>query len=1374
MKKATPVLFAALSLICAAASFALEPRIVFEKYLFAEGVNPKARHLEQLMVKFYDEDMVRLRDGRFVSTNGRAALSYTNDFLARHPEIRADVIITSETEEQHLARLARIEQKSGKDLVDMFSFYCFHLPQAAADPKALLADILGAPEVEIAYYEPIAFDATCQDLGSPTPSWFNSQNHYDPAPLGMDLLYARATFGVELTDGVATTWVGIFERGVDEGHEDYTDIDIITGGAGDTDNDHGCAVSGILGACDENGVGMVGYVADHTIRVFQRNSPNYASTADVYNYANTLLLAGEVTTSSWQTGCDPCPPGQSCPCNPDQNGGVCIEYIPSVKAEIDAGTADGIIYCLSAGNGCVDMDWIGFGSSFDFATGAIYVGAVNSTGDHDASCFTSYGSRVTSCAWGDGIYTLGYGGLFSGTGQNEYYTSGFNGTSAAGPEVAGCAAVLNNIYRDINGGANISPTSMRAWLDDGGTPVGNVSPGPLGNMPNLFAITAPDLNADQRAGWTNVIVPRNSGNATGDAAALPANLVSSPDTTFWNSSIENSSRFGTATPAYWRLYRDDVYIIWANNTSLGPLGRTFHVNTQGNIADVRGGRHTVRCFSDPLDEVEEFWEANNSGVQQNWVQQHVWNPRNLNANSVLGFSAPPLDIVSYQLPDWPYENCDGYSGANFASDGWWDIMAVMSESGADYDAYVYSEAISSTNGFDDWEERSFLGGSTMDFVGVNNNEVGGGQTVSLLAAVNNFGDGTDDYRVEGGTSTNLGSVGIGRTSTGAQSLTSTELFDNWEIFVNELVPYNIEVDVTAGNANVVITVFGPSNVYFGRDDEVIQRNVAGAGGDEMISCWTPPETGWYGIVVHKNNSTDWGETASFTMYVGKAGFDLTHNLNAGWSHRIVVTQVGGGTPPFVLPATLTGNVNTNRLNAGYINQGCETSPLGLNDRFYRDGPEVLTTVSWAPHAPGTTTYWSNLGPIFVFGGRHTIGDSIDVFQEGAEWIEDNNRHDEQFIWTPLGLTNQSPVLTSVTAPNWRDFNSSILFPTWNQDGWRFTGTFWSGVAMVPTDPDDDYNLHIFEPSAGSEDGFETSLAPSYTSAGSVDFVLENGNIHGLNAVRDVGVTNNFAWPGTPSEGAYRMYQCNRIQDLVVDEVNGPFTLGLNHLIHVFDLNLTAGTPERIILDNMGGVDLGLAIFDPNDAYGSRTTGGTVVNANGNAGDETIVFNPTASGFHGVVVFKTDNTDLASTNYRLIIGDRVPAAPMQLVMQVMNSQVDPIQMRAHWDSVTTDINGDPIDVDLYRLYYSLDPNLVGFPAGWVPYLTTTQATLNFLVGVTTEYFRLVVVAEDSDGLILSHSPLPDGSDLTGARYTAPTQTAAPILGSTTWPIGHSRE
>ncbi len=1344
-------------------ALALTPRMVFEKYLFAEGVDPHARYLDRLIVKFFDEDMVRLRDGKLLSTVGSTPLTYTQEFLARHPEIKLEVIITSLTEEQYAEMIARAEQKSGIDQVDLFSFYCFRLPAPAADPKALLADILKAPEVEVAYYDGIPYPTTCTDAGGVTPNYRPNQTYHDPAPVGVDADYAWATFGEDVTDGATSAWTAVIEWGTTfmATHEDFTTVVMGTPEeSADTFNYHGTAVAGIVGACEENNVGIVGFTADQAIHYYSVTA--LASIADVYTRVNSQLIEGEYTTGSWAYFANPLPPGQTCPCNPGQNGHVPAEYVPATKTAIANGIALGIHYLESAGNGCTNLDSPTFGNTFRWSTdtGAMIIGGIESTAPHDAICYTGYGERVTLNAWSENIVTLGYGTLRTGSGRREYYSNSFGGTSGAGPIVAGCGGVLNNIYRGINAGANISPTTLRSWLASGGTAPGT-TPGNIGVMPNLFAITAPDLNADQRTGWTNVIVPRNTGDATGASAVLPTNLNSIPDPTYWNSSIENTSQFSTADPAYWRLYRDDVYFIWAGGGSLGPMGRIYHANTQGGSGDVRGGRHTIRCGVDPLDEVVEFWEAANSGVQQNWVQQHVWDPRPLTAESPLTFTQPPLRLVTGQ--PGAYYNCDGYSLTTGFS-GYWDLLGVCaSTTAADYDTRIYSEAITSTNGFDDYEAWSPAVGP-IDIVGKNGNLTG---AVSGAAVINWDGE-NDSYRVEGETSTYLGTPGYGRNDAGAFVIDADEIMEAVEFNVNELVSYEIEADVSAGSANLVISVFGPEDNYFALTDRNASVNANGAGGSERL-CFTPTQTGYHLALFHKYDSNDYSQTSTFHAYIGKSEFDLTHKLLTGWSHELVVTQ-STGSQPFVLPATLTGNVSTNYLHQGMVNLGCVASPFGLNTGFYRDGPSIFTSGSMVSWPAGSDAWVFNQGPIFVFGGRHSVGDSIDVFQEGAEWREDNNRWDEQFVWTPYSLTNQTPVLTANPAPNWRNTESSVFFSAWNQDGWRFNGGHWSGVAMVPTNAADNYLCMLYNPTTGSTNGFDTQLVPSFnTAGGGLNFVVENGNVNGLNANFDVGVTNNWPWPGTPSVGAYRTYQCNRILDLTNNALNGPFTLGLNHLIHVYDLYLLAGDTSRIILDNLGATDLGLAVYAAGIAYGSRTHNGTVMNSAGDGGDETIVYVPTVSGYYGIVVFKNDLTDMAGTDYRLIIGDRIPAAPQRLVLQVINSAVNPIQMLAHWDSVLTDINGAPLNVDSYQLYYVLDTNPAPFPTGWVPYITTNQATVNFLVMNTVVNLRMVVVARDSDGLILAHSPLPDGSDLTGTKLPADLAPAEPAIISDRGPV-----
>lgn len=1313
-------------------------RIVFEKYIWAEGVDPKARYLNLLMVKFFDEDTVRLRNGQLTSLTGRD-INSSKAFLSRHPEINPRIIIWNKSEEEYMANLARVEKKSGWDLVDLFSFYCFEMTSAPADAQSLINDILKCPEVETAYYEPIPVDMTCTDLGIVTPNFRPRQTYHDPAPVGVDLDWVLANNIDDVVNGPSTRWVGIFERGMQTGHEDIANPVVATSGTPDADNDHGTAVTGVLGACDANGVGCLGFLADEQMRLYQRNSSGYGSTADIYNLANGQLLAGEVTNSSWGYTANPLPPGQSCPCNPSQNGLVNPEYNAALKAEIQAGVADGIHYFLSAGNGCVNLDHVTFGNTFRNSTdtGSNYVSAIESAAGHDASCFTNWGERCDINAWGDGSFTLGYGDEgdpgWEETTQNEWYTQSFGGTSNAGPTVAGCAGVIHNIVRDFDA-STITTSQMRDYLNDFGTAAGT-TPGNIGVMPNLRGILAPEYNPDIRTGWSWYMVPRNVSGATGDDCLLTTDLNPDPATTYWSGAIENTARIMWGSPGRYRIYVDDVFEAgWADgDDTLYAQERTYGINA---ATTVRGGRHFARLTADPLLEVSEQNENNNDAYEQ-WA----WDGRELTNGQVLTLSAPPIKFATDQeAQGFANENVDGYDGTQFQNSGWWDIMMVMAEtSTADYDARVYSEDVTSTNGFDTHEASSAYV-SFSDFVGVNNNNAG--QAQELIAAVLNYDGETSDYRVECGTSSILASPGVGRNSYGSHTLTSTELFDVWEFNVNELVPYSIEVDVTSGNANVVISVFGPDDEFFGRSSSNIQANLGGEGDDEMIECWTPAEIGWHAIVVHKHNYADWDQTADFDLYVGKSGFDLTYNLNTDWSHTLVVRQ-SIGTVPAVLPATLTGNIATNYVNAGYINQGCGNTISGLNDQFYKDGPAVFTTGSWGgPYTPGFTTQWLNQNIGTVTGGRHQIGDVIDIFNEGAEWDETNNRHDVQFVWTPAILTN-NVMLTSVgTAPNWRDWDATIYFPDYNVDGYRFTGGgFWSGVGMMPNNNTDDvYNLYLYDPATSSTNGFGTRHVNSWTGGADVEWVLENGN-NIASETFDVGVDNNTVWPNDTSQSTYRMQQSNRIQDLMPGNAYGQFAFPATEIINVFDCNLVSGVPTWIRLDNRGAGDLGFAIYNPSLLYGSRTTYTHLENTNGDGSDEAFQFTPTETGRHGLVVFKNDRSDLNANPYGLSIGDRTPRAPDSLV--IMWTQSDPdLILELTWAPVTQDVSGNPIVVDRYDIYFTYNLDAV-YPIGWSYGGSTLDNTQLPIYPDDSQFgFQCLFVAVDVDGFIVGESPLPD--------------------------------
>jgi subtilisin family serine protease len=91
---------------------------------------------------------------------------------------------------------------------------------------------------------------------------------------------------------------------------------------------------------------------------------------------------------------------------------------------------------------------------------------------------SNFGSRIDCHAWGEKVATTGLDAALG-----SIYVTNFEGTSAAGPIVAGAAAVVQSA-RKAAGLTPLTPAQMRDLLRDTGTPQ---FPGPkkIGAMPNL-------------------------------------------------------------------------------------------------------------------------------------------------------------------------------------------------------------------------------------------------------------------------------------------------------------------------------------------------------------------------------------------------------------------------------------------------------------------------------------------------------------------------------------------------------------------------------------------------------------------------------------------------------------------------------------------------------------------------------------------------------------------------------------------------------------------------------------------------------------------------------------------------------------------------
>ncbi|MBL0061323.1 MAG: hypothetical protein IPP40_07515 [bacterium] len=154
------------------------------------------------------------------------------------------------------------------------------------------------------------------------------------------------------------------------------------------------------------------------------------------------------------------------------------------------------------------------------------------------------------------------------------------------------------------------------------------------------------------------------------------------------------------------------------------------------------------------------------------------------------------------------------------------------------------------------------------------------------------------------------------------------------------------------------------------------------------------------------------------------------------------------------------------------------------------------------------------------------------------------------------------------------------------------------------------------------------------------------------------------------------------------------------------------------------------------------------NMNGDGVDESYTFTPTESGRHGFVVFKNDRSDLNGNPYALVIGNRIPESPDSLVIKWASDA--PFSLELTWSPAVTDIYGQPLTVETYNLIYTYNLNAV-YPVGWLNGGSTLDNTQLPIFPNAAEFgFYCVVLAVDSDGLVLGQSGPAGGVSFVGQR------------------------
>ena len=392
---------------------------------------------------------------------------------------------------------------------------CYASAILPASEALLLAERLRAlPEIDAAYVRlqpenPVApFDERDRPpsslfaelpRGGTIPDFRADQGYRAASPGGVDADFAWKRLGGR---GEGVKLIDI-EGGWCLTHDDLQPNEGVFAGTelpGALWRDHGTAVLGILAGSD-NVAGVSG-IAPAALKGAVSHGNLGASRA--IEKASEHLHAGDIMLLEMHEA----GPRFNFTRRDDQRGYIAMEWWPDIFLAIRRAVDRGIIVVEAAGNGGEDLDDPFYDSPHphfpsqwrnpfrrEHDSGAIIVGAGAPPNerfgpDRSRLHFSNFGARVDCQGWGRSVVTAGYGDLFEGSGEDQWFTSSFSGTSSATPIVAGAIACLQGIA--THGGRRLTPSQMRDLLHVTGALQQDGLSGPasqhIGRRPDLVAL----------------------------------------------------------------------------------------------------------------------------------------------------------------------------------------------------------------------------------------------------------------------------------------------------------------------------------------------------------------------------------------------------------------------------------------------------------------------------------------------------------------------------------------------------------------------------------------------------------------------------------------------------------------------------------------------------------------------------------------------------------------------------------------------------------------------------------------------------------------------------------------------------------------------
>lgn len=423
----------------------------------------------RVVVKFVDRAAVRRKTPTTMHGGGAQELAALNQ-LVRARGLSLAPMFTDQNRIERLATRARL--RSGRAQPDLLGMFEVH-GASVDDARALQAlDVVEFVSISAVGTRPPI------DIAPATPDLQEFQGYLGPDPgvnaigawamgyrgenVGLaDIEYAWLLEHEEWNEGALTP-----EPNQTPDLEALQDI---------TDGNHGTGVAGVLIAGD-NGYGITGIAPDATLGVYPELSIESGSRRpEAIVSAASDAAPGDVILLEMQTG--------------DTITGLLgpAELFEPVWVVSRMATDAGVVIVATAGNGALDLDRDELAYYRERGdSGVIMVGA-GRPGTRERLGFSTYGERLDVQGWGEQVFTTGYGQYaIYGDDPNQSYTAVFNGTSSAGPVVAGVAALVQGAVKD-NGGVPLTSAQMRVVLRGTGLPQPMGDTGLIGPLPQAPA-----------------------------------------------------------------------------------------------------------------------------------------------------------------------------------------------------------------------------------------------------------------------------------------------------------------------------------------------------------------------------------------------------------------------------------------------------------------------------------------------------------------------------------------------------------------------------------------------------------------------------------------------------------------------------------------------------------------------------------------------------------------------------------------------------------------------------------------------------------------------------------------------------------------------